>query len=337
MNKQYRFIKIIVFSFIFAFIAQQAAADSFRVKKVHIVNTNNDITKNSETVRAGINEAISISIPEDRSFIQGLVIKFEIPEALASWRDSVACIVYSSISPKPASNKIDYSGTRTFVQTLPGRLSWILQIPFEENIELKTNQYTTTADTIPDLNDNTIFIRLQPVMKGIPEDVLNSSISATIQPIFNNKGRLLIDLKTDEEQIMPCSIFVDDNAVPFNAENNLSNCSVLLDTGIHNISIISEYYRNEVRTARIDRAKDTKLEIQMKSIEPTIVLTAPEGASIFFDEERFTKVGEEVLISEGEHKVKLILGDYEIVKNLQIRKGKTYKINLSVDLQISEE
>jgi len=335
--KIHHILKSLVFSFLFAFIVQNAAADSFRVKKVHLVNTTNDISKTGESVKLGINEAISISIPEDRSFIQGLVIKFEIPEALASWRDSVACTVYSSISPKPAANKIDYSGTRAYVQTLPGRLSWILQIPFEENIELKTNQYTTTADTIPDLNDNLIFIRLQSVMKGIPEEALNASISATVQPIFSNKGRLIVDLKTDEDNIMPCSIFVDDNAVSLNSDKNHSISSELLDTGIHNISIISEYYRNEVRTARIDRAKDTKLEITMKSIEPTIVLTAPEGASIFFDEEPFTRVGEEVLISEGEHKVKLILGDYEIVKNLQILKGKTYKINLSVDLQISEE
>lgn len=327
-----KFSKFLAFSFFFCGFFQILYAESFRVKKVHIVKTSDDISNCTETVKTGINESLGIYLPIDKTFLEGLEIKFEIPEALASYRDSVACTLYSSISPTPVAEKIDYAGTRCFVQTLPGRLSWVLQIPFTENNKFKANSYTTIADTVPDISSGVIFLRLQPVMKGIPEEASSAVINAQIKPLFINKGKLDIKLTSEtEDEIKNCSIFIDDEPVTY------TNKGILLDTGIHNISIISEFYRNEVRTVRIDQAKTTELNIQMKSVDPTLILTAPDGTEVYLDEEVFTKLGEEVLISEGDHKIRLILGDYEVTKKVFIQKGRTYKINLSVDLQINEE
>lgn len=332
MNCLKRFSKFIIFSIIFSYIYAPIFAESFRVKKVHIINASNDITNCTETARIGINESLGIYLPEDKTFFEGLEIKFEIPDSLAAYRDSVACTLYSSISPSPAAEKIDYSGTRGFVQTLPGKLSWILQIPFIEKNSLKANSYTTIADSIPDISSNVVFLRLQPVMKGIPEEVSSSLITVTVKPLFIKKGKLNINLISENDETKNCSIFIDDEAVNYSKKNG-----ILLDTGIHNISVISEFYRNEVRTVRIDQAKKTELDIQLKSVDPTLILTAPDGTEVFLDEEKFTHFGEEILISEGEHKIRLILGDYEVTKKVTIVKGKTYTINLSVDLQINEE
>ena len=107
------------------------SAESFRVSKVHelsVVQT----AESEGTARLGINEALAITLPADQTFIEGLELKFEIPEAVASWMDSVACSVYSNISPTPKASQIDYSGTRAYVKTLPGKLSWVLQIPLKK-------------------------------------------------------------------------------------------------------------------------------------------------------------------------------------------------------------
>lgn len=307
------------------------SAETFRVSKMHTVEIQQDITSEASAL-IGINESLAIFLPKDKEFIEGLEIKMDIPEAVAEWMDSVACSVYDNVKPKPSVNQIDYSATRQFVSTLPGRLSWVLQIPFTKENSLKANKYTTKMDTIPNLSQNMIFIRLQPVMKGIPEETLNSKIKITAKPILLNKGKLELTLNPKND-LAQCSVFIDDKSVDFSQNPQ----KIILDIGIHNISIISETYRNEVRTVRIDQAKTTELIVEMKSIEPTLIVIAPDGAKVTLDGEDFSTFKTEVPITEGEHKIAFSIGNYEIAKTINVVKGKTYTANFLVDLEILEE
>ena len=305
-------------------------SESFRVNKVTVTQV--EQTLGYETsVEMGINDALSVSLPEDRTFIEGLELKMEIPENIAYWVDSVACSVYSDIKPNPSVKQIDYSGTRVFVQTLPGKLSWVLQIPITKDNSLKVNKYITKVDTIIEPKNNSVFIRFQPVMKGIPEETLKSIIPITIKPLLIDKGQLNIELTPpqSQENLSLCTIYVDEKPVD-------KTKKIILDTGIHNISVISEDYRNENRTVRIDQAKTTDLKIEMKSIEPTLLITAPEGTLIVLDEQECNQIGKEFVISEGEHKIKFVIGNYEITRTITAIKGKTYSANFSFDLEITE-
>ena len=119
-------------------------SESFRVNKVNVAIV--EQTLGFETsVKTGINDALAVTLPEDRTFIEGLELKMEIPENIAYWIDSVACSVYSDVKPNPSEKQIDYSGTRSFVQTLPGKLSWVLQIPITKDNSLKKNKYITNT------------------------------------------------------------------------------------------------------------------------------------------------------------------------------------------------
>ena len=305
-------------------------AESFRVSRVHELSVVQ--TPDSEgTARLGINEALAISLPADQTFIEGLELKFDIPEAVASWMDSVACSVYANISPTPKATQIDYSGTRAYVKTLPGKLSWVLQIPLKKENSIKSNNYTTKVDSVITPSRNIIFVRLQTVMKGVPEETLTAIVPITVKPILMNKGQLAFKLIPPEKKLEPCTIFIDDKMTPLSADSK-----VLLDTGVHDISIISESYRNEVRTVRIERAKTTELSVEMKSLEPTLLITAPEGTEVLLDDVKCTTLGKEFVITEGEHKIKFTIGDYEIVRSITAIKGKTYTANFSLDLDISE-
>ena len=57
------------------------SAESFRVSKVHEVS----VAQSSESeavAKLGINEALAIALPADQTFIEGLELKFDIPEAV---------------------------------------------------------------------------------------------------------------------------------------------------------------------------------------------------------------------------------------------------------------
>lgn len=305
-------------------------AESFRVGKVHTVKLDND---SENTAKLGIIEALAIQLPEDKTFIEGVEIKMDIPEEIASWMDCVACSVYDNVKPYPTSSQIDYNATRQYVSTLPGRLSWILQIPIKKNNSIKTNKYTTKIDTIPAFEQNIIFIRLQPVMKGVPEETLRAVVPMTIKPLLIDKGKLVLNLKDSEDADFDSTVYVDEKLINYSKQNN----SILLDTGVHTISVVSDSYRNEVRTVRIDQAKVTNLEISLKSTEPTLTINAPESAEVILDGNKCTDFGTEFQISAGEHKVKFSIGDYEIIRTIQAVQGKSYTANFYVDLEIQEE
>lgn len=306
-------------------------AETFRVSKVHCVEISPSYSE--ATAKLGINESLSIQLPEDKTYIEGLELKMDIPESVAYWLDSVACSVYTNIKPYPTSEQIDYSGNRVYVSTLPGKLSWILQIPFTKENNLKTNQYTTKMDSIYDSSQNFVFVRLQPVMKGVPEETLRAIIPITIKPILVDKGKLDLSLTVQDGKIEPCTVFIDDKTIDFNETTK----QILLSTGVHNVSIVSEHYRNEVRTVRIDQAKTTPLTVEMRSLEPTLLIIAPEGTKVYVDDEPCNKIGIEFPITEGEHKVRFHIGDYDITRTISVIKGKTYTANFTLDLNISED
>ena len=344
-----------VFS-LFAMMAIPVFAEQFRVARLHTVNISEDVNSEAEAALE-LNDALAIFLPESRTFIEGIEIKMSIPEETALWRDCCACIIYDSVNPSPATAQIDFSGNKIFFEVLPGKLSWYLQIPITDTKQFKTNQYTTRLDKRPDISGNYIFLRLQQVMKGVPDSVLDSKIKMHIKPVLSDKGILNLDIQEAELQLQDkkeepqaqeqaseseesendsetepfYTVFIDDNPIQDAFD------SILLNTGIHTVSVISESYRTEVRTVRIEQAKKSDLSIQLKSIEPTLIITAPEGTKIQLDGEDFSETGKEIIISEGEHKVTFIIGDYEIIRSISAIKGKTYKANLAVDLQISEE
>lgn len=340
---------------LFAMLAIPVFAEQFRVAKLHTVSISEDINSEAEAALE-LNDALAIFLPESRTFIEGIEIKMSIPEETALWRDCCACIIYDSVNPTPAATQIDFSGNKIFFEVLPGKLSWFLQIPLTETKQFKTNQYTTRLEKKPELSGNYIFLRLQQVMKGVPDSVLDSKIKMHIKPVLSDKGILNLDIQEAELQLQTkeelqaeeeasedqealnnsdsepfYTVFIDDNPVQDAFDN------IILSTGIHTVSVISESYRTEVRTVRIEQAKKSDLTIQLKSIEPTLIITAPEGTKIQLDGEDFAETGKEIIISEGEHKVTFIIGDYEIIRSISAIKGKTYKANLAVDLQISEE
>ena len=330
----------LIFSFLFIVLActclSSLYAETFRVAQCHIIELSED-TSFSATKKIGLNDAVAVYIPEERLFLEGIEFKMDIPEDIAMWRDCCGAYIYDGIRPAPKAQQIDYSGSKIFFGVVPGKLSWILQLPLTKTAQFKTNQYTKTIETIPSAQGNFVFLRLQQIMKGVPDEVMNGKITITVRPILSDKGLIKLKLTYPElpEGIAAAdtvTVFVDN--VPYLTAD--VEKGIVMETGIHNISVISENYRTEVRKVRIDQAKKIEVPVELKSIEPSVIITAPEGAKVYLDEEPFDSLGKETLLEEGDHKIRCKIGDYEILRTVSVVKGRTYKVNLTVDLQIEE-
>lgn len=319
-------------AFFFLFISLSSYAEDFRISKLHLVNIS-ESSDFSSSITMGINDGIAINLPDKMEYLDGIELRFEIPEEIALLKSCCEFSIYDSLSPSAKIGQIDYSGNKIFRGVVPSKLSWIIQIPFSKENNLKSNQYTTKIGQIPDLTDKNFLIRLHSLINPSPSEIADSKINVTIKPIFSNKGKLYLNLKCPDENMESCTIYIDDYAYNMNTLNK----GIFLDSGIHNISVISEFYRTEVRKIRIDQTKETMVSIVMKSIEPTVLVTAPGNIKIYIDDELCHSIGKEFIISEGNHIIKFSLGDYEVIRSLNVIKGKSYKINISVDLQVHEE
>ncbi|MGP1457901.1 MAG: hypothetical protein ACTTKL_01125 [Treponema sp.] len=318
-----------LFFLIVAVSSASLYAETFRVRKLYPVRiSGNDAAEQVLTI--GINDGIALFMPQDARYLEGVEIKMQIPQEVSAWRDSVACSVYDKIKPVPSEAQIDYSGTRIFVSALPAKLSWILHIPLNARNSLKDNQYISKVGVIPNVKAGYTFLRFQPAMKGIPEETFNAKLNLTIKPLLINKGMLALAVKPPADFDFPYAVLIDDKPVE-------DSSPLLLEAGMHTLNIQSDDYRAEMRSVLIEQAKTSELTIELKSLAPTLTVTAPDNAEVFLDDAPYPKTHAPTLISEGEHRLRFIMGDYEVIRTLTIHKGKAYAANLSVDLKITED
>lgn len=320
--------KSIFYSVIFSFVltGALAGAETFRVRTTIPIALQEQTTEVHTT--ATMDDALLITLPADMTYVSGIELKFKIPEIIAAWRDTIAYSLYDDVTPRPSERTVDYEGTRISVNTFPGKLSHIVYIPLSEQIEIKQSPYHEKIAVMPNTKDGYVFFRMQLAMKGVPEDFENAVFDITAKPVLLNKGKLRLIITEPNGEHKPYTIAIDEK--PFKEGS-------LLATGEHHLSITSDEYRNEVRTFRIEQAKTMELAVTMRGIEPLIKIVSPENAQIYFDGELLTATKDPFAVTQGDHTVRFVIGDYEVVRTVSAMNGRSYTVNLSVDAAVTED
>lgn len=333
--KKFVFCKGIFVSLLMSIAAFNASAENFRVRKVIPVKisekSEEQRKEENSSVIAGISDALFITLPKDMTFISGIELSLKVPEEIAVWRDSVAYIFYENVSPQPSEGQLNYSGDKIFIKTIPSKLSLILDIPLATDFSIKENPYSIKISSLQNYQKG-IFLRFQQVMKGVPEELEAAEIEITAKPILRNKGILSLSFSEPSSDEKKYSVYIDEKPI-----ENQNPKKIMLDTGEHHLSVSSESYRNELRTFRIEQGKTTVLEVALRGNEPTLRILSPISATVLFDGNSIENTKSPFVVEPGEHTVKFILGDYEILKNITAEKGHSYTVNLDVSAQVSED
>ncbi len=309
------------------------SAENFRISKIKFINVTQSPDFES-SVKLNINDGLVIFVPKEHPYIDGLEVKISIPEEIAVTRNTCECLIYDKLKPEPSSDQIDYAGEKIFNGIIPGKFSWIIQIPFNtESKKIKTNQFTTKLDKIPDLSNNYIFLRLNQLISELNETFANADFTFTVRPIYSNYGNLLINLTANGKDVNKSSVLIDDVSYELSQYPN----GIKLTSGLHNITVISDEYRTEVRTIRVEQARLTNITILLKSINPSMIINAPENVNVYLDNAICNSKGKEFPVTEGDHIIKYKIGNYELIRTVNVQKGHTYKIDLVFDMNITEE
>ncbi|MFI3257258.1 MAG: hypothetical protein R3Y36_03045 [Spirochaetales bacterium] len=320
--------------FIFLFSFYMLGAESFRVHSVTAKQLSEQTTAIQVSLSPG--DALYIKVPEENLFLLGAEMKMKIPAAATQINGAIAYAFYGDISPTPHESIIDYSGTQLLIDTLPGRLSYHMKIPFVETPEIQEDPYTEFIPIFFNRPVKDIFFHVYIVMKGVPDTMANAVFDIEVKPIVLNAG--LLDLNILYPQVtagetteQPFVVFIDEEIIDFKAE------PLLLKTGVHHLTVVSDFYRNEVRTFTVGKTQQTNLEIQLRDITPVLAISAPENTRFFMNNVEYTEFTTPFTVQPGSYQLRFVLGDYEVIKTAEIVNGKTYTIDVSFDVNIAEE
>jgi len=311
--------------------AVQSHSEAFRAE----VQGNFDIshTRTAETaVSISIDGSVLINIDADVRFIRGVELEITAPQSWLSYRGALLMMMYNSLNLKTAEGITDFEGRRIAFEPLPSRLRIVYQIP----IRVQHGLRTTTSATVPTsaIAPDTfpILFRLAPIEKGFPAAFELQKFNVTARPILSNEGAVkLIPRFPPQLRNKPFTVLIDDNVI-----SNISE-EIILRDGEHHLVIRSDDYRNESRRFLVERAKVIDLIIELQDPTPIIIFEGPQNSVIYLNNTLITDVREPLMIEPGAHEVKFQVGDYTIVRTLNIQRGKTYRVALEVGLTVHED
>lgn len=347
--------KLFILLIVLIFPQMLFSYENFRVHKTFIVDMTDEVSSAKAILE--VNDALVIKVPKNPTFLKALSIEVKIPPEVAEFRDSVAYFLYSDVRPEPSEKYIDYKANRLFINTFPTRLSCNLLVPLFSSVELKDSPYSIVLPSAMDDNSGYVFFRLQLVMKGTPVNIWDSSFVIDVKPVLEDKGFLDLNIFASKDTSLELNTndandYVKQDKTTMSLSNindsglytlyidgkipSITEDKILLPSGSHHISIVSDLYRNEVRTVVIEQASTTKLDIVLQDITPLVEISAPAGVEIFLDSEKLTDWQEPFPVSEGEHLLKFTVGGYEKIQSFEAFNGKTYKFSLNLEVQLIE-
>ena len=284
-----------------------------------------------ESVNLSCTGAAVILLGQETRFFRGVEVELVVPQAYTAYRGSLALALYADLAKTPEPGIADLEARQISMEPIPNKIQIVYQIPIRPGHGLRDSPYASIpAGIVPPASFPLLF-RILPVIKGLSVELETMSFRLNVKPILSDEGAVRIIPRYPENLPRhPFTTRIDDEVVERPQDTRL------LKEGEHSLVILSDEYRNESRRFVIERGKILELGIALQDTIPLVYFEAPDNALIFFDNEAVDSSRQPVSAEPGPHEVRFQMGDYTMVKTLSIRRGKTYRIALAVDVSVSE-
>jgi hypothetical protein len=338
MKVRYRATFALVLTATAAFLCPPVRASAEDLRTI-VAGTASLSADASDGVRLSLayNEAVSVVLPKDSSYIQGFEIEIKIPPAAQAMPGALAYELWRRVDPAPDKNRYGYEGERIITQALPARASLVIQVPVRKDHNLKSGPYATVIPAVVEAKDFPFLFKFYPISKGIPAELENAQFQVRIRPLLTDEGGLRLSIHYPEAAEKAAIVVSVDDKRLSDARYLDGREALVLKAGTHYLRVSSEQYRDESRTFTIEQGRTLDLVIDLQDTAPLVMVEAPDSAQVSIDGKRLTgdlKVA--FTVDVGEHVVACRIGDYTVTRRFTAFRGKTYKIVLSVDLQVQE-
>jgi hypothetical protein len=321
------FVICIIFFFIFA---MPAAADPLRVLLAGTLELSATHPEGA-SLSMGSNGSVLIRLGGGSRFFRGVELELSAPQAWLAHRGSLAMELYAELNRMPSPGINDLEGRRVAFEPLPNRIKMIYQIPVRRSHGLRTSPYVTVlGNTVLPAGFPVVF-KLLPIIKGINEELENMQFVLSARPILGDEGAVRFNFRYPAlMQGRPFIVLIDDAVVENIAEEQL------LKEGEHHLVVLSDDYRNENRRFMVEKAKRLDIVVELQDPTPLIIFEAPGNAFIFLNNNPVSRDSGPIPVDAGVHEAKFQVGDYTLTRTITVERGKTYRIALSVGIDIEE-
>ena len=310
---------------------------SFRVQGESVRALIAGIHKVSLSDREGVTVPLSyvssslIQIEGDTRFFRGLQLELSSPQNYLAYRGSLAAALYGGLNRTPGTGIADLECRRLGFDPLPAKIQTIYQIPLKAGHGLKTSPYATVLTGVVEHSSFPLLFRLMPVIKGISDEMERFIFNLNVKPILSDEGALRMSFRYPENLPgRPLTVLVDDEVIENPGEERL------LKEGEHHLVILSDDYRNQSSRFVVERAKTLDLTVELADTTPLLVFEYPENAKVYLNNVFLPNPKNPHPVEPGVHEVRFQVSDYTIIRTVTVQKGKTYRIALSVDVNVSE-
>jgi hypothetical protein len=307
-----------------------AWAESFRA----LVAGNLELSSSNPegaSISLGSNGSALIHLGRDTRFLRGIELELTAPQTWLAYRGSLAMVVYAELDHQPSRGINDLEGRRIAFDPLPSKVVTIYQIPVRPSHGLRTSPYASVLPGHVHPSSFPVLIRLMAIIKGLSEELENMMFVLTVRPILSDEVAVKISARYPQQlRGRPFTVLIDDVVIENLAEERL------LREGEHHLVVLSEDYRNESRRFMVERAKTIDLVIELQDPTPLIIFESPGNARIFLNNNFISHDSGPIPVEPGVHEARFQIGDYTLTKTINVQKGKTYKVVVSVGIDIDE-
>jgi hypothetical protein len=317
-------------AFMLFFLAVGTEAESLRVLMAGNLKVGPE-GSGQGSVPLGYSGSVLVLLDEDIRFLKGVELELSAPLNWLSWQGSLAMALYSDLDRIPSSGIAELQGTRIAFELLPNKIQTVYQIPLRQGHGLRSSPYVTVPVGVIPPSSFPLLFRIQPVTKGLSEELERMVFHLGAKPVLSDEGAVKISLRYPEQlPNRPCTVLIDDVVIENPGEERL------IREGEHHLVILSSDYRNENRRFVVERARVLDLSIELQDPTPLLIFEAPENVRIFLDNVPVNGRTEPKPVEPGVHEVRFQVSDYVIAKTLTVLRGKTYRVTLSMDVNVSE-
>jgi len=313
-----------------AFATHVGAAEQIRASVAGVLRLSADAAEGA-SVWVAPGDAVLVQMDGGDRFFRGIEVRVSAPLTWFAHQGSLALTAYADLDRVPAEGISILAGRRIASEMLPGRIQTTYQIPVREAHGLRTGPYSTVPSDVTLPSSFPVLFRLSPVAAAVSAELQGMSFLLSARPILSDEGAVRIVARYPEQlRGRPFTVLINDVAIGNLAEEQL------LREGEHHLSVISEDYRNESRRFVVERARTVDLVINLQDPTPLIFFEAPQNAQIFLNNSPVFRGRDPIPVEPGVHEARFQVGDYTITRTLTVQRGRTYRIALTLGIDIDE-
>ncbi|MDR0473187.1 MAG: hypothetical protein LBH43_05910 [Treponema sp.] len=276
-------------------------------------------------------DSAAVRLEGDLRFIRGIQLDLTAPQNYLTHKGSLAAVFYSELNRIPLPGAADVDAVQLCIEALPEKILNTWQIPLRPNHGLRNSPYVKIPVNIVQPSSFPMLFRLMPVFKGFSEEMEKMVFHLHVRPILGDEGAVKINFQYPDKLPGRSIVALVDDKVIENPQEEW-----LIKEGEHYLVILSEHYRNFNRRFVVERAKTLDLFIELQDPTPLLIFEYPENARIFVNNTQVANPDNPFPVEAGVHEVRFQISDYSIIRPVLVQRGKTYRIALSVDVDITE-